>query len=395
MKANYLNKQQGSVVVVVTIALPILLLIMGMALDFGHVFVNKTRLQNALDATALSAAVAINKNITNGTGPATEAGKETFKLFMAGSGNDEWKTMKEMKADNLVFEYSDTLYPWDKNSFDPATDRFAYVRVTSNGMLRITPVLIQVTNTFNDDLPVPAVSTAGPTGQNCNLAPFLLCANMPTDEDNLVPEDPDCTNDSNGDGSLDCYGYEIGEVSSVEQFFCKNNNCADADVEAGNFNLLNLPGAIGGKDINTILKGGALNTCAINNLEPLDTKSGRTWGPVADGVNYRIDNDGGSSEDYTGPTSYQDYLSDGGSGFRVMAVPIGDCRGIQNGATELPKVGVGCIFLTKHAPNGSPFDVSIQFIGSCPQTGAWDPTNPVLNGPYKIVLFKSSGSADS
>ncbi|MDP1666925.1 MAG: Tad domain-containing protein [Methylobacter sp.] len=390
MRINCTKKQRGVVVVAVTIALPILLLIMGLALDFGHVFVNKTRLQNALDATALSAAIAINKNIKNGTGPATDAGKATFNKFIAGSGNDE---LVGLVANDLVFDYSKTLNPW--GSFNAAADSFAFVRVTSTNMLNVTPVLIRIFNQFSNDIPIPAIATAGPTGQNCNLSPFLLCADMPADKDNPVPEDPDCTNDSNGDGSLDCYGYEIGAVSSVEQFFCKNNNCADADVEAGNFNLLNLPGAQGGNDINTILKGGALNTCAINNLDPLDTKSGRTWGPVADGVNYRVDNDGGSSEDYTGSTSYQDYLSDGGSGFRVMAVPIGDCRGIQNGSTDLPKVGVGCIFLTKHAPHGSPFDVTIQFIGSCPQTGAWDPKNPVLNGPYKIVLFKSYESKDS
>ena len=177
MKTNCLKKQRGTVVVVVTIALPILLLIMGLALDFGHVFVNKTRLQNALDATALSAATVINKNVKNGTGPATAAGKETFTQFIAASGNGE---LNGLKPDDLVFEYSRTLNPW--GTFDAATDSFAYVRVTSNGMLNVTPVLIQVTNQFTNDLAVPAVSTAGPVGNNCELVPLVICpkAGAPT-----------------------------------------------------------------------------------------------------------------------------------------------------------------------------------------------------------------------
>ena len=59
MTIKGLKKQRGVVIVLVAVVLPVLLFAMGWALDFGHVFVNKTRLQNALDATALSAAIAI------------------------------------------------------------------------------------------------------------------------------------------------------------------------------------------------------------------------------------------------------------------------------------------------------------------------------------------------
>ncbi|MDD5322802.1 MAG: Tad domain-containing protein [Methylococcales bacterium] len=383
MKVNCSKKQRGAIVPAVVIALPVLLVIMGIALDFAHVFVNKTRLQNALDATALSAAISINKDIKKDTDAAADKGIETFDNFKDALGNDELKAVTLVRAD---FEFSKTLNPW--GTFDPAKDAFAFVKVTSiKENLRVTPWLISIFGP--DDIAVPAISTAGPTGQNCSLAPFLLCADMPLDPDDPDPVDSDCE-----DGA--CYGYTIGQIEIFEQFFCKSQNqCTEAEVEAGNFSLLNLEGLQGGKDINDVLKGLAANTCANNTLNVVDTKSGRTWGPVRDGVNWRIDHDGGSSADYTDSTAYQDYQDDGGSGFRVLGVPIGDCRGVQQGSTSLPKVGVGCIFLTEHPPQGSPFDVKAQFIGSCPQNGVWDPTNPVLNGPYKIVLFKSPGSGDS
>ena len=268
MKVNCLKKQRGTVVVVVTIALPILLLIMGMALDFGHVFVNKTRLQNALDATALSAAIAINKNIKNGTGPATAAGKTTFVQFIAGSGNNE---LSKLKPDDLVFEYSKTLNPW--GTFNPATDSFAYVRVTSNGMLNVTPVLLQVTNQFTDDLPVPAVSTAGPVGNNCELVPLVICpkAGAPT-----------------GCDDYGCNGipYHTRVCLKGGTAAAKDDTCQDKSLPTGNFGLLRFDGFSGGNDIKNLLAG-AVNTCA----NTATWENGNKVGPVSDGIEKRFTDD--------------------------------------------------------------------------------------------------------
>lgn len=48
--------QQGSVMVLLVITLASILLVGALALDGGHMLVNKTRLQNAVDAAALSGA---------------------------------------------------------------------------------------------------------------------------------------------------------------------------------------------------------------------------------------------------------------------------------------------------------------------------------------------------
>ena len=50
------RKQDGAVIVTVALALLLLLGFMGLALDFGHLFVVRTELQTAMDACALAAA---------------------------------------------------------------------------------------------------------------------------------------------------------------------------------------------------------------------------------------------------------------------------------------------------------------------------------------------------
>ena len=50
------DSQRGAVVILVAIAMGTLLLMAGWALDMGHTFLNKTRLQNSVDAAALAAA---------------------------------------------------------------------------------------------------------------------------------------------------------------------------------------------------------------------------------------------------------------------------------------------------------------------------------------------------
>jgi Flp pilus assembly protein TadG len=363
MKIKGSRKQRGAVVVLVTMVLPVLLLAAGFALDFGHVFVNKTRLQNALDATALSAAIAINSDVTKNTAAATTKGIATFNLFKAASGNDE---LAALNPGSLVFEYSKTFKP-----FAPGTAPPAFVKVTSTSMLLITPVLIRISNQLSGDISIPAIATAGPVGQNCSLVPFALCADMPVDTD--------CS-----DGK--CYGYTIGKITSSAL-------TTGSTSSAKEFTLLNLDGSQGGKDIRELLQG-TTNVCLQSNT--LDTKPGWTAGNVKQGIVDRFNSDTQTVQ-YTNssynPSAYTRYQTSGlGNNRRVMAVPIGNCNG-GSSAKIINKVGTGCVFLTQLPPSGK--QVYFEFIGSCQQNGVWDPNNPVLNGPYKIVLFKSPGSGDS
>ena len=56
------NSQRGAVIVLVAIGMGALILTAGLALDMGHAFLNKTRLQNTVDAAALAAAKELGLN---------------------------------------------------------------------------------------------------------------------------------------------------------------------------------------------------------------------------------------------------------------------------------------------------------------------------------------------
>ncbi|MDO9140666.1 MAG: Tad domain-containing protein, partial [Methylobacter sp.] len=248
MKLNYLKKQHGVITVLVAIALPVLLLIMGLALDFGHVFVNKTRLQNVLDATALSAAIAINGDITHNITNANNAGIATFNQFKAAAGNDE---LAGLNAGSLVFEYSRTLQPW--GSFNPASDKFAFVRVTSTNMLQVTPVLIRILEQFSGDMAIPAIATAGAVGQNCNLVPLVIC-NAKSAPTNGTPQIGCNTEGCNG------IPFHTKVCLKGGTNAAKQDTCQDASLPSGNFGLLRFDGFAGGNDIKKLL-GGNVNTC--------------------------------------------------------------------------------------------------------------------------------------
>ena len=70
------NSQRGAVVVLVAVAMGALILTAGWALDMGHTFLNKTRLQNAVDAAALAAAKALDD--TGNTALATDEALQAF-----------------------------------------------------------------------------------------------------------------------------------------------------------------------------------------------------------------------------------------------------------------------------------------------------------------------------
>lgn len=56
LKQHWPARQRGAVTVLITAALIAVLAMAGLALDGGHLLLNKTRLQNAVDAAALSGA---------------------------------------------------------------------------------------------------------------------------------------------------------------------------------------------------------------------------------------------------------------------------------------------------------------------------------------------------
>jgi hypothetical protein len=109
-------EQRGSVLILVTIGMVVLLGIAGLALDMGHAYLMKTRLQTALDAAALSGA----KTLDITKGDTVQAELDALNTFTINAGDD----MNDTSLTPVV-DFSDVLFD-PAQALDPR-----YVRVTS------------------------------------------------------------------------------------------------------------------------------------------------------------------------------------------------------------------------------------------------------------------------
>lgn len=411
------GRQRGVVAVIVAIALLALLAMVGFALDSGHMVLNKSRLQNTVDAAALAAAKVL--DATASEDQATVAARSIFDLNAA----NHTELRRALGGDDIVVQYSNTLNP-----FAPGTVPANYVRVIANDFTMWTSFTSLVG--FNQSR-VAATAVAGPSApvgmtegnEACDLVPMMVCADM----DPAAPGD---------------FGYTPDNVSLL-----KIGSNHSGPIGPGNFQLFELGGA--GANIVRQNLAGAYNTC-IDPGSEITTKTGNNVGPTAQGLNTRfgqyqgggmnstafppdmvttqppnpVDEEDGEivfedSGEVVTPSNFQElgftydeYQSRTESGphdfpqpegqplRRVLAVPFVDCTETVNGHGTLPVVGFACFFLLQEVvQRGTENFVFAEYIGDCSAGGTPGPEpnpNPVENtGIYKIVLHNDPASPDS
>ena len=395
-------KHQGMVVIMLLVGMTVLLSIIGLAIDFGHAYLNKTRLQSLTDALVLSGAKTLNDS--RSTNQASNEISNLFSLNINSQGNGELQD--NLTFDDLSITYSDTLSPFVSGGNNPR-----YVRVKVRSMT-LQSWFIQLLGFSN--IPMSATSTAGPSGTFspivCDPAAVMLCGN------------PDKTPSTNGDSY---WGYIPGAVQLL-----KASNLSESCLGSGNFQLVSFgSGNSGANEIREVLAGNYAGCVDFGG--GINTKPGNTIGPSIQGLNTRFG-------EYLGPMSklsdqfppdvvttsittvinleegtctggqtteldfnwqdYQQEVSDsqfdnqpplGVIGRRVLKVPIGDCSeaSLINGRSTIPYLGLGCFFLLKKV-NSTGIDkgnIYGEFIEECQQDGivSQQSTN---DGPYKITL---------
>ena len=385
---NSKRTQGGSVLVLVTIGMVVLLGMAGLALDMGHAYLMKTRLQNALDAAALSGAKTLDE--TSDTVQAEIDARNTFALNAGDDMNDTTLTP--------VVEFSDIL-------FDPAQVLDPqYVRVSLANYQQ--PMwFAQILPGVGDSKRVTASAVAGPTpvlAEVCDIFPVMVCGDPAGDDD--------CS-----DGA--CFGYDY-DPYSTDEIVLKTGSGSDWEVGTGNYQLLRLGDSSGGADIRDNMAGSYEN--CVNTSDNLETEPGNTVGPVAQGINTRFGIYQGPfgpddrdiyrpdlvSDTHSPSYYYSDYDAiysaagpwdnpDGEANRRIVSVPIGDCSTSVSGQGELPLLGIACFFLTRPAEQNGEQRIYGQIVPGCQAQGIPGPDPNNGPGPYTIQLYKDPDSGDS
>ncbi|HXR92678.1 MAG TPA: pilus assembly protein TadG-related protein [Steroidobacteraceae bacterium] len=411
--------QRGISLVLITIAITALILMSGLALDISHMMINKTRLQDTVDAAALAAANTLNS--TSNTNLATASALAAMGLNASAAGNQELGASYTAGNITVTVEYSSALPP-----FTPGTAPAQYVRVKAAGF-SVPAWLVRLAGITQLSVSASAVAGASPTVNTaCNLAPMLVCGTTPSPAGTIWGFQPDAPQ------------------------VLKSAAPGSSQLGPGNFQLVQLGGP-GGNDLKSNMAGGYQACETVGNSDAVQTQTGNLVGPSSQGLDTRfgqykggltesqyppdvlttgqspelsLDKNGNivggspatvidasninqllySYKQYTqdegDPTKYQyQPVSSGGPGAfnrRVLSVVVGDCSGKVNGTSSIPIIGFACFFLLQPDSGGGNIDfIYGQFEGNCDVNGDPGPAPVTGPGPYIIELYHDPDSGDS
>ena len=406
------KRQQGVALVMFTMGMVVMIGIAGLALDLSHVMLDDSRLQNALDACALSGTQVLMETSGNDDAKMTAARIAAEDTFLANRGTD----FANLGRSDVIVGFSDTL---EVDPFPSTTVSPRYVSCTVNNH-SVSTSLAHILSIDTLGLNVTAVAGAIPI-KPCNVVPLLVCGT------------PGSTCDF-GDDS--CYGFDVykeddqGNPTITEgKCYLKacppGTHCDDlegelgpscgaqsgaptggggqvADISAGNFQFLDMvceSGKTGKNCIKEALEqGGAVVQGGCPTIGENVTSEPGNAASIIDSFN-SIFMGSNADTNALSPRWYSEYLDGNpeGNDRRVLNIVIGNCSSpiVKGGKTEVPVLTTGCFFATEIAVKvkGRPV-IWGQFIGECPGTGNIT-TTPNAFDTYKIVLYKDHGSPDS
>ena len=421
------RRQEGSVSVLMVIALAVIGLMAALALDGGHMMLNKTRLQNAVDAAALSGAKTLSQ-VAGGSNSASTtrtAALNTLVQNANATGNNELATAVGGNAGAFaVVELASSVYgPF---SYPGPTDaKYVRVSVPSYGLTGFFWNFAQVFGAGGlGAKAVAAIATAGPSPTSpCDLAPLMVCGN-PTQYNPAA-------------GMF--WGFQFGDLQVL-----KTAAGNSSPIGPGNFQLLDF--GSGGSQVREDLAGGGKVCRDVG--QNVQTSPGNMVGPASQGLNTRFgiyngpvsasnyppdlvtsssnpaiiydDSVSPPQAKYQGQTvtsnngnltagsnsilDYNDWRASvaacvaGGSGCqgngvferRMLKVVVGNCAGKQGGSTSIPVLGFGCYFVVQPMDGGGG-DAQIfgQFVKECEGDNVAGPSPSTDSGPQIIQLYKT------
>lgn len=423
MNAN-IRRQGGAVSVLMVIALVAISMMAALALDGGHMLLNKTRLQNAVDAAALGGAKTLSQ-VSGGINMASTtraAALDTLNRNANAAGNTELATAVAGNPGAFaVVELSSSVYgPFSYPG--PADAKYVRVSVSSYQLSGFFWSFVQTMGSAGLGAKrVAAIATAGPSPTSpCDLAPLMVCGD-PTQYDPAA-------------GNF--WSYHFGDLTVL-----KTAAGNSSPIGPGNFQLLDF--GSGGSAVREDLAGGGSVCRSVG--DNVQTAPGNKAGPTSQGLNTRFGI-------YKGPVSASDYppdlvtasstpamtypgsvptykgkvvtssngnLSAGGEAIldyndwrtqvaacvagsgsgcesngvferRMLKIVVGNCTGKQGGSTSIPVLGFGCYFVVQPVDGGGSDSLVFgQFVKECEGDNVPGPTPSSDSGPQIIQLYKT------
>ncbi|HEY3028508.1 MAG TPA: Tad domain-containing protein [Pyrinomonadaceae bacterium] len=352
-KRNARRGERGSVLAISAIGMMAVLLAVGLGVDISHLYLAKTDLQNAADASALAGASALNSSPSGITEAATRAvtAMNSYEFNKSATPNVSFPRQNVLFAVNL-----DGPYVSEDSAYSNAAN-IRFVQVTSQQL----PVGMSFASfILGSNKQLSATATAGisvPINMYCNFIPLSVI-------DYDIPMTPGQT-----------YTIRAGTGGSPAP---------------GDYQILAVAGP-GGVDVGFGI-GAGVDACAEKGATyAVDTKPGITAGKVRTGVNSRFDDYQGSQLDplneppdtnvregitydqylaardprstyYHDPRYYQAPAHEGVMDRRVVLIPIVKLSEYDQGRDTVRFNRFGAFFLKTKVGSGNGGDMQAEYI---------------------------------
>ena len=170
-----IRRQNGAVAIIAAISLPVLIGFAGLALDLGHLYVEKTELQNATDACALAAARELTCDPSVGIcATSFLVNAENSGLAVAGRNKVNFqKSAATITAQDIKFSTTFTPNSGYRSRAAGASPASKYVMCTAQ-QTGIVPWFMQVLGAGNQSVSAQAVATLTYSQANCAI-PIGMC----------------------------------------------------------------------------------------------------------------------------------------------------------------------------------------------------------------------------
>lgn len=172
------RRQHGAVAVMVALSIVALLLMVGLVVDLGRLYVAKTEVQNAADACALSAARELNDRSAGATARAKDAGVTVGTRNLA----DLQRVAALITRADVSFS-DNAEGPWS----DEVLANSVYARCAAHYPEPVTVLFVPVSgfleaaSSTQTQYPMDAVAVARPVGsQSFCAVPLAMCTTKPT-----------------------------------------------------------------------------------------------------------------------------------------------------------------------------------------------------------------------